>query len=122
MAWERRKRGGLYYCRSKRVGGRVVREYVGTGAVGEVAAALDAAARRERELRAVAVRESRQRYEVALQPLVALENTVRALMTIELISAGYDYRHGRWRKRDARRNNRCEEVHGDPRLSAAGGC
>ena len=36
--------------RSKREGGRVVREYMGTGAMGEFWAAVDALKRREREL------------------------------------------------------------------------
>jgi hypothetical protein len=102
MAWERRKRGGLYYCRSRRVNGRVVREYVGTGVVGELAASLDAAARRERNRQTIAIREIRKRYETIVEPLIILEDLVRALMTIELISAGYDRRRGRWRKRYAR--------------------
>src|SRR5829696_2006524 len=40
--WEKRERGDLYYTRSCKVSGRVVREYVGGGALGELAALMDA--------------------------------------------------------------------------------
>ena len=40
--WEKRERGGLYYTRSRKVHGRVVREYVGGDALGELAALMDA--------------------------------------------------------------------------------
>ena len=46
MGRETRKRGGRYYTKSKRVKGRVVREYIGTGEVAEIIATLDAAGRR----------------------------------------------------------------------------
>ena len=47
--WERRERGGLYYTRSRKEGGRVVREYMGCGILGELAAQLDAEERHRRE-------------------------------------------------------------------------
>jgi hypothetical protein len=54
MGWERRTRGGLYYTRSRKVAGRVVREYVGGGLLGRFAALSDV--ERRRQLKAQAAR------------------------------------------------------------------
>jgi len=51
MGWERRKRGGLYYTRSRKVSGRVVREYVGGGLAGHLAAQMDDNERMDRKSR-----------------------------------------------------------------------
>ena len=56
MAWERRAGGGLYYVRKRRVNGRVVSEYVGTGLAAALAAELDAQERIEHEARREALR------------------------------------------------------------------
>jgi hypothetical protein len=47
--WERRERGGLYYTRSRREDGRVVREYIGGRVLGEIVALEDECERRQRE-------------------------------------------------------------------------
>src|SRR4051812_2772447 len=47
MGWERRG-GRSYYYTAERVGGRVVKLYVGTGHVAALAARLDAATRQQR--------------------------------------------------------------------------
>ena len=98
--WERRERGGLYYTRSRKVDSRVVREYVGGGVLGELAAATDAQERRRREEGAKARREARERMEALVAPAEELCEAAEVLTLAVLIAAGY-HRHnrGEWRKR-----------------------
>jgi len=98
--WERRERGGTYYTRSRREGGRVVREYVGGGVLGEIAALQDEYERRTREEEAALEKEERQRLEELVAPVDELCAAAEVLARAALVSAGYRrHNRGEWRKR-----------------------
>ena len=100
MAWETRKRGGRYYTRSRKIGGRVIREYVGAGLRGELAAAADAQARAERETEMAARQAEQERMEAAIAPLEEFYDSVETLTRASLLLAGYHQHHrGEWRRR-----------------------
>lgn len=100
MGWETRQRGRSYYCRSRRVDGRVVREYVGSGEVGESAAALDAIDREQRKQQAKLERQRVQADREADRPLETLERISDVLCRCNLVLAGYHlHNRGEWRKR-----------------------
>jgi hypothetical protein len=99
MAWE--KRGDRkYYYRARRVGRRVVKEYVGTGPAAEAAAGADAERRAARAAKQRAEQQLREAYSTAAEQVAAFGSQVSLLMEAELLAAGY-HRHdrGTWRKR-----------------------
>ena len=106
MGWEKRQRGGLYYTRSRRVGGRVVREYLGTGPLAEALAQQDAEARARRRERTVAERRARKADD-ELEALVdELSAGVDTLAQACLLLAGYRRHHrGDWRRRRQRHDD-----------------
>ncbi len=98
MAWEQRTRGSLYYTRSRRLGGRVVREYIGTGAAAEAIARLDSQERERRQRVEVLWQEERARYDEADAALRAYCRVCDELEERELTAAGYHRHHGgEWR-------------------------
>lgn len=100
MAWESRKRGGFYYTRSRKVGGRVVREYVGGGLLGQLAESEDAERQAEREARAEAFRTESARLEAVDAPVDVLDEVAEALVRGALMLAGYQRHHrGEWRRK-----------------------
>ena len=98
MAWDK----GRYYTRSRKVNGRVVREYVGTGEAAERAARQDAVARQEREAR----RSVREELAALDAPLDELAELTDLLARAALAAAGYRRHHrGEWRKRRGHSEN-----------------
>jgi hypothetical protein len=99
MAWEKRERGGLYYTRSKKVNGRVVREYVGGGLLGEISARMDADERRQREEQAALWRGERERLEALDGLTEELYEAAEVLAKAALLAGGYrQHKRGEWRK------------------------
>jgi hypothetical protein len=97
MGWDK---NGRYYSRSRREHGRVVREYVGGGAVGQLAAQLDALKRQTRDS-ARATLDAECAEAAALDAALAELNELVDLVTrAALAAAGYAQHHrGEWRKR-----------------------
>jgi hypothetical protein len=98
--WERRERGGLYYTRSRKEGGKVIREYVGGGLIGELAARMDAEERRLREEEKTGRREEHERLDALVASVEELCEAAEVIARAALIASGY-HRHnrGEWRKR-----------------------
>jgi multidrug efflux pump subunit AcrA (membrane-fusion protein) len=99
MGWER----GRYYTRSRKVNGRVVREYVGAGLVGILAAQLDAEHRELRALKRAEVRAARDELDALDEPLEQLNALADRLVRVALLVAGYQqHKRGEWRKKRGR--------------------
>ncbi len=98
MAWERRKRGSQYYTRSYRdEDGRVRREYVGGGAVGELAALRDAQERRRRKEADEHGRAFVNQAEELAAPVSELCEAADVLLRAHLVAAGFARHKGEWR-------------------------
>jgi hypothetical protein len=100
MGWESRHGRGRYYTRSRKVNGHVVREYVGTGLVAELASLHDAEARAQRLAERERLQQDAARWASATTPLKELSQLLDGLAAAALIAAGYHQHHrGAWRKR-----------------------
>jgi tetratricopeptide (TPR) repeat protein len=100
MGWEKRERGRqLYYTRSRRVGDRVIREYLGTGVLAQLAAKTDALDRLRRREEAKAWRAECEGLEATDKALGELYEAVEILTRATLLSASYHQHKGEWRRK-----------------------
>lgn len=96
MGWDQ----GRYYTQSKKVNGRVEREYVGTGEVAELVAEMDALQRAERRHAALDRRRQREELSALDADLTALDELTDLLARAALLASGYHrHKRGEWRKR-----------------------
>lgn len=96
MPWD--KRG--YYYRKKRIGSRVVSEYVGVGFIANLEADADQKERHERNLKRADEYSERETAAALDESMEAADALITALMRQELEAAGYrQHARGQWRKR-----------------------
>lgn len=102
MAWENRP-GGRYYYRKKRIGKRVISEYMGGGDYAELTAEQDEIARqRAAEEQASFMAEVKAAKE--LEDLAAeAERETMTLVKAVILASGYHKHHGQWRRQGDRR-------------------
>ncbi len=82
----------------------MVREYVGGGVVGELAAREDGEERERKEAEAARGRAEVKRWEELAAPVVQLYEVAEVLARAHLIAAGCHRHKGEWRRRRERRD------------------
>ena len=98
MGWEER-RGRKYYYRKRRIGGRVMSKYVGTGPVAEAAATLDELKRQTREKERELFRREQEKQRAIDQEVDRACLLTRHLIHAALLLCGFHMHRGEWRKR-----------------------
>jgi hypothetical protein len=95
MGWEK----GRYYTRTRRVEGKVVREYFGCGPEAERAAREDSEARDRRRLQRLEMQIERETCAALDAPFEVIDTFVALVVEVALTTAGYKrHNRGEWRK------------------------
>lgn len=98
MGWEKRGQK-RYYVRKKRVNGRVVSEYVGSGEVGRLAELVDEQAREERRQAKERERAQKAQLKQIDDAISQFSDEIKQLVGQVLQANGYHQHKGQWRKR-----------------------
>jgi hypothetical protein len=104
MSWESRDGRGRYYTRSRRSGGRIVREYIGTGGFAAVIASEDAQKRQQRKAAITCWRQRKAEAEALDTDIDDLCVLIDTMAHAALLAAGFHSHKGQWRKRRDTRN------------------
>ena len=81
------------------MGDRVVREYIGGGLAGQLAAEGDRVERERREAEALREKQERQKLEDLASPVLELCEAAEILARAHLVAGGYRRVEGHWRRR-----------------------
>jgi hypothetical protein len=100
VGWDK---GGRYYTRSVKVGGRVVREYIGGGFIGKAAALIDADRRVLRQEQAEARKQVRAELDALDSQVAELCRVADLLADAAMLAAGFrQHNRGEWRRKRVR--------------------
>lgn len=95
MGWDK----GKYYTRSRKVRGRVVREYIGGGRFGLAVAGIDAIERVQRLGERKRLLNEKAELETFDDRIAMIVESAEAIAHATLLVAGYHEHRGQWRKR-----------------------
>lgn len=98
MGWENRN-GHRYYYRKRRIGGRVVSEYLGAGEWVEAIAGLTRLDRMERDEERAAWRTEREREQIRDADIDAVAGLLDTVTAGALLLAGCHMHKGTWRRK-----------------------
>lgn len=98
MGWETRG-NKKYYYRKKRVGKKVISEYIGAGPDAEIIAREDQLERQKLKRNRQARERRRAEINALDDKLDLLDRLIRTLINAHLLLAGYHIHKGQWRKK-----------------------
>ena len=98
MAWEDRN-GREYYYRKKRIGNRVVSEYIGAGFLAELTAEMDEINKAQREQEQLEWKKMKEEVKAVDSELDLVGDLIRTIVRANLLLVGYHPHKGQWRKR-----------------------
>ncbi len=105
MGWEKRG-SGQYYYRKKRVNGRVVSEYVGSGILAEATQMLDQVEKEKTYLEKIEHQIEKEQTDAMDQAIDQNLISIGELINNTLIAHGYHKVKGEWRKKRANPKNK----------------
>jgi hypothetical protein len=88
----------MYYTRSRRVDGRVVREYIGSGPAAELVALMDEQERARLEAERAAWLRERHEIDAGASSVRALGRLIADALAAELEALGFRNHRGEWRR------------------------